>query len=103
MHGAISVKIKNVNSFPFQISHSSTPIPNKDPFAELRHSTDDSTLCASGASVAVRVKNVETLITTWNACPPGSLAYTEDEEAMLVRVGAGWQYVLVSERSGMHN
>ena len=29
---------------------------------------------------------------------PGSLAYTEDEEAMLVRVGAGWQYVLVSER-----
>ena len=34
---------------------------------------------------------------------PGSLAYTEDEEAMLVRVGSGWQYVLVSEGNEMHN
>ena len=33
---------------------------------------------------------------------PGSLAYTEDKEEMLVRVGSGWQYVLVRERNGMH-
>ena len=102
MPGAISEQINNVNSLPFQNSDSSSPIPDKDPLAELRHVTDDSTLCASGASSVVRVKNVETLITGWNACPPGSLAYTEDEEAMLVRVGSGWQYVLVSERNGMH-
>ena len=98
MLGAISEQIKNANSRQFQNSDSLSPIPDK---TELRHSTDDSTLCMSG--VIVRVKNVETLITRWNGCPPGSLAYTEDEEAMLVRVGSGWQYVLVRERNGMHN
>ena len=89
-------------TFPFQNSDSSSPIPDKDSTAELGYSTDDSTLCASSASV-IRAKNVETLITGWNSCSPGSLAYTEDEEAMLVRVGSGWQYALVSERNWMHN
>ena len=77
-----------INMNYFQNSDSSSP---RDPFTQLRHLTD----CA----LILRVKNVETLITKWMVCPPGSLAYTEDEEAMLVRVGSGWQYVLVSEEN----
>ena len=79
----------------FQTSDSSSP---KDAFAQLRHLTEDATPCTNGASI-LRVRNVETLITSWIACQPGSLAYTEDEEAMLVRVSSGWQYVLVSEEN----
>lgn len=32
-----------------------------------------------------------------SACPVGSIAYIIDEEALLVRVNKGWQYIAVNQ------
>ncbi len=31
----------------------------------------------------------------WQPCLPGTLAFLKDEEALLLKIAAGWQYVQV--------
>jgi hypothetical protein len=75
-----------------------------DPFTRLNHFTESSDPETAGGGCGrsnveavgiLRVSNVETLITEWDSCPAGSLAFAMEEEDVLIRVGAGWQYLLV--------
>ncbi len=43
----------------------------------------------------LKVDNVEVLYLQWHFCPQGTLAFLEDEESLLLKVNAGWQYVSV--------
>lgn len=45
---------------------------------------------------AVTFNDQETMIKLTTASPVGTLAYLVEEEALLVRVNNGWQYIAVS-------
>lgn len=45
---------------------------------------------------AIIFKDMESLLKLSAPNPPGTMAFVLDEEALLVRVSGGWQYVAVS-------
>ena len=40
----------------------------------------------------------QVLYLEWQPCPPGTLAFLTDEESLLLKVAAGWQYVMVRKK-----
>ena len=51
--------------------------------------------CESEEGGTVKVANIEVLYKELTSCSSGTLAFLQDEEALLIKVARGWQYVML--------